>query len=50
LVSEYVMLLAFALLLAFGVSWSAWIERLTGQQQKRYVAGPPTPPATPVLR
>jgi Family of unknown function (DUF6524) len=45
LIGEYVMLLSFAIVLAVGVSWSAFMERLTGQQQKRYVA---RPPATPV--
>ena len=45
LIGEYVLLLSLAVVIAFGVSWSSFIERLTGQQQKRYVAGPPTPPA-----
>ena len=49
LLGEWVLLLSFALVLAFGMSWSALIERLTGQQQKRYVAGPPTTPP-PLLR
>lgn len=44
LIGEYVLLLSLAVVIAFGVSWSAFIERLTGQQQKRYVAGPPTTP------
>jgi hypothetical protein len=34
---QYSMLFALAVVIAFGVSWSHLIERLTGQQQKRYV-------------
>ena len=45
LLGEYVLLSSFALTMAFGASWSNLIERLTGQQQKRYVGGPPTTPA-----
>jgi hypothetical protein len=37
LLGQYSVLLALALVIAFGVSWSHLIERLTGQQQKRYV-------------
>lgn len=37
LLAQYVLLLAIALVIAFGVSWSSLIERLTGQLQKRYV-------------
>jgi type IV secretory pathway VirB2 component (pilin) len=37
LLGQYSVLLAIALVIAFGVSWSHLIERLTGQQQKRYV-------------
>jgi hypothetical protein len=37
LLGQYAVLLALALVIAFGVSWSHLIERLTGQQQKRYV-------------
>lgn len=37
LVGQYSILLALALVIAFGISWSHLIERLTGQQQKRYV-------------
>ena len=37
LLAQYVVLSAFALVIAFGVSWSSLIERLTGQLQKRYV-------------
>lgn len=36
-VAQYAVLVSFALLIAFGISWSHVIERLTGQQQKRYV-------------
>src|SRR5215472_17404911 len=49
-VGEYVVLVSFAMVLAFGLSWSSLIEGLTGQSQKRYVAGPPTPPPPPALR
>ena len=34
---QYVVLLAIAILVSFGISWSLLIERLTGQLQKRYV-------------
>ena len=34
---QYVVLLAIAILVSFGISWSSLIERLTGQLQKRYV-------------
>jgi hypothetical protein len=34
---QYSILFALAVVIAFGVSWSHLIERLTGQQQKRYV-------------
>jgi hypothetical protein len=34
---QYSVLFALAVVIAFGVSWSHLIERLTGQQQKRYV-------------
>jgi hypothetical protein len=34
---QYGVLSALAVVIAFGVSWSHLIERLTGQQQKRYV-------------
>jgi hypothetical protein len=37
LVAQYAVLVAVALVIAFGISWSYIIERLTGQQQKRYV-------------
>lgn len=37
LLAQYILLIAFALVIAFGVSWSSLIERLTGQLQKRYV-------------
>ncbi|HEV2303478.1 MAG TPA: DUF6524 family protein [Stellaceae bacterium] len=37
MLAQYVLLIAFALVIAFGVSWSSLIERLTGQLQKRYV-------------
>jgi hypothetical protein len=37
LVGQYAVLVAVALVMAFGISWSHIIERLTGQQQKRYV-------------
>ena len=37
LLGQYVVLIAFSLVIAFGVSWSSLIERLTGQLQKRYV-------------
>jgi type IV secretory pathway VirB2 component (pilin) len=37
LLGQYSVLLAIALVIAFGVSWSHLVERLTGQQQKRYV-------------
>ncbi len=37
LLGQYSVLVALALVIAFGVSWSHFIERLTGQQQKRYV-------------
>jgi len=37
LVGQLTVLAAFALVMAFGISWSYIIERLTGQQQKRYV-------------
>ena len=35
--TQYVALLAIALVVAFGISWSHLIELLTGQLQKRYV-------------
>ena len=34
---QYVVLLALAIIVSFGISWSSLIERLTGQLQKRYV-------------
>jgi hypothetical protein len=34
---QYALLTAAVLVIAFGTSWSHLIERLTGQQQKRYV-------------
>jgi len=34
---QYVVLLAIAVMVSFGISWSSLIERLTGQLQKRYV-------------
>ena len=34
---QYVVLLAIAVIVSFGISWSLLIERLTGQLQKRYV-------------
>jgi hypothetical protein len=34
---QYVVLLAIAIIVSFGISWSSLIERLTGQLQKRYV-------------
>ena len=37
LLSQYAALCAIAMVLSVGVSWSQLIERLTGQQQKRYV-------------
>jgi hypothetical protein len=37
LVAQYAVLVAVARVIAFGISWSYIIERLTGQQQKRYV-------------
>jgi hypothetical protein len=37
LVGQYAVLVALALVIGFGISWSYIIERLTGQQQKRYV-------------
>lgn len=36
-IGQYSVLIAVAVVIAFGVSWSHLIERLTGQQQKRYV-------------
>lgn len=36
-IGEYSVLIALAVVIAFGISWSHLIERLTGQQQKRYV-------------
>jgi Na+-transporting NADH:ubiquinone oxidoreductase subunit NqrB len=47
LVAEYVLLVSFAIVLAFGTSWSSLIEKLTGQQQQRYIGGPPTTPVPP---
>ena len=35
--AQYGVLLAIAMIMSVGVSWSALIERLTGQLQKRYV-------------
>jgi Family of unknown function (DUF6524) len=35
--AQYVVLLAIAIIVSFGISWSSLIERLTGQLQKRYV-------------
>ncbi|MBI1774049.1 MAG: hypothetical protein HYR63_01755 [Proteobacteria bacterium] len=35
--TQYVLLTASVLVMAFGMSWSYLIERLTGQLQKRYV-------------
>ncbi|MSO65861.1 MAG: hypothetical protein EXQ85_08720 [Alphaproteobacteria bacterium] len=37
LLAQYVVLFSLAIVLAFGLSWSHLIQRLTGQQQKRYV-------------
>lgn len=37
LVVQYAVLGALTLMIAFGISWSYLIERLTGQQQKRYL-------------
>jgi hypothetical protein len=37
MLGQYSVLFALAVVIAFGVSWSLLIERLTGQQQKRYV-------------
>ncbi len=37
LIAQYTVLGALTLMIAFGISWSSIIERLTGQQQKRYV-------------
>jgi hypothetical protein len=37
LVGQYAILVALAVVMGFGISWSYIIERLTGQQQKRYV-------------
>src|SRR4051794_1716525 len=37
MLGQYSVLVALALVIAFGVSWSHLIERLTGQLQKRYV-------------
>jgi hypothetical protein len=37
LIGQYIVLVALGLIIAFGISWSHIIERLTGQQQKRYV-------------
>src|SRR5882672_1947861 len=35
--AQYAVLLAIVIIMSVGVSWSALIERLTGQLQKRYV-------------
>jgi hypothetical protein len=37
LIGQYTVLSALTLMIAFGISWSHVVERLTGQQQKRYV-------------
>jgi hypothetical protein len=37
LIAQYTVLGTLTLTIAFGISWSSMIERLTGQQQKRYV-------------
>jgi hypothetical protein len=37
MLGQYAVLAAATLVIAFGTSWSHLIERLTGQQQKRYV-------------
>ena len=37
LLAQYIVLLAAVLVIGFGTSWSYAIERLTGQQQKRYM-------------
>jgi hypothetical protein len=37
LLSQYIALLAIAVVVSFGISWSHLIELLTGQLQKRYV-------------
>lgn len=37
LLSQYIVLISIAIVIAFGMSWSSLIERLTGQQQKRFV-------------
>jgi len=37
LLAQYAVLVALTLVITFGISWSYIIERLTGQQQKRYV-------------
>jgi hypothetical protein len=35
--AQYALLTASVLIMAFGMSWSSLVERLTGQLQKRYV-------------